>query len=507
MKFVIETPTRAYVTEYTEEDLAMLRKLLTYTNTAAAHLVKRHFNNKYWRQKNNATWSAHLEVIKLDVVKTLVYVDDKGPYVRPGSLSYLGTSISNPSNTENKIVYPKIKKIPWAKPLQFEPYPYQLESCDKLIDVKHGNVELTTGSGKSLVMLKIARETVMKCAIIAPSKSIFHELLEKFDHHFGKGKIGRFGDGKKVLGKQITICIGDSLVNVKKETPEWEFFSKLDGVIIDESHSVGAETLEEVCHGLFANVPYRLFLSATQTRGDGSEKLLQSIIGPTVHTLSTAEAVAGGYICPHEFRIIELESSNPNIMVSDPLEMKRIHFLENKNIAAFIAKLAKAEATTYRRQTLVLVQELNQIAMLLPKLLADGIPTAIAHSETRSDRLKLLGIPKANSAESVEAFNKGEAMVIIGSSCIAVGVNLFPVANCVNWVGGRSEIKTKQGAVGRAVRKQSSSPYQNPNAEKTKAIIWDFDVSDIHLLSDHLADRIEFYGESGSTIKTIKIRS
>jgi hypothetical protein len=40
----------------------------------------------------------------------------------------------------------------------------------------------------------------LKTAIIAPSKSIFNELLTKFEHHFGKGKVGAFGAGKKKLG-------------------------------------------------------------------------------------------------------------------------------------------------------------------------------------------------------------------------------------------------------------------------------------------------------------------
>lgn len=501
MKFSIETPTRAYVQEATPNEIEELKGLLTYTNTAAAHLVKRHYNNRNWRNTNVTSWSARLEELKKDVTQTLLFTDDQGLYIRPGSLSY----ILMPHTIENKVQYPKPKVIPWHKPLPFTLHPYQQDSVVALIkEYVNGpaNVELTTGSGKSAILLKVYRETGFKTVVIAPSKSIFNELIESFEHHFGKGKVGKFGDSKKVLGKNITIAIGDSICNVKPGTPEWDFFSTVQMFEADESHTWGAETLDQICHGVLANVPIRLFFSATQTRGDGAERLLQSIIGKTVHTLTTADAVAGGYICDHDFRVLQVESSHPGFASGDALEMKRIHFLGNKNIAAFIAKLANADALINKRQSLILVEELSQIAAIV-KLLK--VPVAYAHSEAKKDRLLELGLEKVDPAESVEAFNKGEVMVLVGTSCIATGTNIFPTHNTFNFVGGSSEIKTKQGSVGRSVRKMSSSPYKNPCAPKDKATIWDFNVSDVPLMVKHLKERIRFYKDSGTEIKFIKL--
>ncbi|NJO48084.1 MAG: hypothetical protein HC840_00045 [Leptolyngbyaceae cyanobacterium RM2_2_4] len=250
-------------------------------------------------------------------------------------------------------------------------------------------------------------------------------------------------------------------------------------------------------------------MSGTQTRGDGAEKLLQSIIGETVHTLTTKEAIAGGYICDHDFVIVDIESSNPNIQSADVLEMKRIHLLRNKNIAAFVSKLANAEATTYRRQTLVLVEELSQIAMLIPLL---NVPYAYAHSE--SSKLKLaelesnsgILLEKVDRADSVERFNKAEAMVLIGTSCIATGTNIFPCHNVINWVGGSSEIKTKQGAVGRAVRRSNQNPWADKCVDKPKARIWDFNVHDQFVLKKHLEERCLYYRDSGTEIRRIKLK-
>ena len=499
MQIIVESPSKAFV-KASGEELDCLRKQLSYVNTANQHQLMRHARNHWFKNSNLERWTNQYNELKASVHNCVMFSEMYEDYIRPGSISYLKDF---QLSITNNIKYPTPKKVAWEKPLPFELYYYQEETWKLLLEAKHGNAELCTGAGKSAILLKICRETGFPTAIIAPSKSIFNELLEKFEYHFGKKMVGRFGDGKKVLGKRFTICIGDSIANIKPGTEEWEFFSKLSMVCVDESHTWGADSLEQICHGVLADVPYRFFFSGTQTRGDGTAKLLQSIIGPTVYTLTTAQAVAGGFICPHDYTIIEVESSNPNYATPDILDMKRVHYLGNKNICAFYAKLANAMALSEKKQTLILVEELHQIASLV-KLLK--VPYAYAHSEKKPDRLRELGLEKVDSAESVEKFNKGEALVLIGTSCISVGTNIYPTHNTCNWQGGTSEIKTKQGAVGRSVRLGSQNPWASKCVPKTKATIWDADVTDICVMHAHLEDRVEFYTESGSEIKRIRLK-
>lgn len=499
MKLRIVSPTKAEFVG-SDQELSELKADLTYTNTAAQHLVKRHYQSVYFKRQNPDGWQQRLEELQKDVKHTLVFQEGKNFYIRPGSIPTLGVSVEN---VDNLINYPKPKAVAWHNKLPFALYDYQQDSVKKLIEEKHGNVELCTGAGKSAILLALCRETGFRTAIIAPSKSIFEELCEKFEHHFGKGMIGKFGNGKKVLGKRFTICIADSIANIVRGSKEWEFFSSLEAFAADESHTWGADSLDTICHGVLGAVPCRWFMSGTQTRGDGAEKLLFSIIGRTVHTLSTKEAIEGGFIGNHDFTIVSLESSNPSFYSKDALEMKRMHFLGNKNIAAFAAKLANASATTHRKQTLVLVEELSQIALLLPHL---KVPIAIAHAEKKKERLEELGMVKSDPTAAVEAFNKGEAMVLIGTSCISTGTNIFANHNTVNWVGGSSEIKTKQGAVGRSVRKWSANPWKDKIEPKEICKIYDFDVWDIQTMKNHLQHRISFYEDSGTPIKYIKLK-
>ena len=501
MKLVIENPTKAFIKESTTSEMDALTTYLTYNHIGNQHLYKRHLDNFWFRSKNPVRWEEQLEELKKKLKFTLIYEENGRKYIRPGSIPYLDKIVN--LDIENKVVYPKPKSIPWNKPLPFELYPYQQLGSELLLKEKHANVSFATGTGKTACILKLCKELGLKIAIITPSKSIFLEVLKLFEYHFGKSKVGTFGNGSKKIGKQFTICIGDSVVNIQPDTEEWTFFNSLDALIVDESHVLGSETLEEICHNVLSNIPYRFFFSATQTRGDGTLKLLQSVIGKTVHTLTTKEAVEKGYICTHDFTIIELESSNPNLSPKDALECKRVHFLRNRNIGAFIAKYCNTVCPATGQQVLVLVEELDQITLLASQL---TVPYVYAHAETKPARLAELGLEKVKTDEVIEQFNKHEASVLIATSVAHVGVNIYPVHTCFNWIGGTSEIKTKQAVVGRSVRKLSSSPYASKCAPKPKAAIFDFLVKDVELMKKHLSERLEYYKESGTAIKLLKIK-
>lgn len=501
MKLVITSPSIAYVYA-DDEELKLLRKKLTYTNTSVQHLIKRHHNNYLWKSRNLNSWQAHLDGLQQDLKKCLVFEDETGISIRPGSIPYLDPTVFN-LQIVNQIQYPALKKTPWKNPIPFKFHLEQDISWQNFIQERHANVSLCTGFGKSAILLMISHQMGLRTTIVVPSKSIFEELVEAFEFHFGKKYIGTFGAGKKKLDKKITIAIGDSLANIVPGTEEYDFFSNQDVLLVDESHEFAAESLEAVCHGVLANIPYRFFASATQMRNDGSGPLLQSIIGKTVCTLTTAEAVKKGYICPHDFRIVSLESSNPAFDQSDPLAQKRAHFLDNVNIASFSAKLANAMAAQ-GKGTLILVEELSQISLISSML---KVPFAVAHSEKRKERLEELKLTKVDNKESVKSFNKGEVKVLIGTSCIATGTNIFPCHNVVNWRGGSSPIRTKQGAVGRAVRHGRSNPWASKCAPKEKATIYDFNILDNYTMTRHLEARIECYLESGEDlIKYIRLK-
>lgn len=496
MRIEIKTPTKAYLNASPEE-MASVAKFLSYTNTSSQFQYKKHLKNRWWKQKDPDGWQFRANELKAEMSVCLLFKEDGKVCIRPGSIPYLIENFNDVTIEESsqyQSLFHKPRPYPWYKKIPFDLYPYQNESVKSLIEIRHGNVQLCTGAGKSAIILTIARNLGLKTVIAVPSQSIFSEMLEKFEHHLGKSSVGALGDGKKRLGKLFTVAISKSLTNLKPGTDEFKELSSAQVLLVDESHLWGASTLEEVCHGLFSNVPYRMFFSGTQTRGDGTEKLLQSIIGKTVASLTTDKAIQGGFICDHEFKIVSTKTTSPGYSSDDALAMKRRHFLHNDNIAKFIANLANSVYAARKEQTLVLVDEIDQIYRLIPLL---NVPYSCATGK----KIKDLG--NLDTDEAVEKFNKGEAKVLIGTSCISTGTNIFPTHHTVNWQGGTSEIKTKQGAVGRSVRKLEGSLYEKYHAPKKKAIVWDFDVVGVDIMKRHLKERIEYYSDSGTEIKVV----
>ena len=128
------------------------------------------------------------------------------------------------------------------------------------------------------------------------------------------------------------------------------------------------------------------------------------------------------------------------------------------------------------------------------------VPFAYVHSADKKKAAEF-GLEKVDLQDSVDKFNKGEAKVLIGTKAIATGTNIFPTFNVINWMGGSSEIVTKQGAMGRSTRKLELSKFKDLHKPKPCSMIFDFRVKGIPMLDKQLAKRVSFYQESGGEIR------
>lgn len=493
MKATIISPTKALIDFDSQEQMDAVVKLSTYRNNNIAYQLKLHKKRDWLKRKDPYGYDEKLKELESKQYNTLV----NGNIVNPGFLEYLSQKI--PIEIHNKITYPEIRPYPWKSKPHFDPYDYQDISIKKLIEAKHGNISLPTGCGKSLVLLSIAQKMGLRTVVVTPSKSIFNELLDEFTERLGKRYVGGYGDGKKDIKKPITIAIGKSLTMLKPGSEAEEFFKDKQLMLVDESHTFAAEQLNEVSHGVLADVPYRMFVSATQTRTDGTEKLLYSIIGKNVYTKDLKSAIDEGYLCPLRFFIVNTFSPSTRY-IPDAIACKREHFLYNPNIADIAAKVANASYASLKESTLILVDELEQIKMLTKRL---KVPYAYAHSAAKKQAAQF-GLDKVKNKEQVLRFNNGEVKVLIGTSCISTGTNIFPTHNTINWVGGSSEIATKQGAMGRSTRRLEKSKFADLHPPKKYSKIWDFSVTKQPKLENQLKTRIKYYTESGGEVKYCK---
>jgi hypothetical protein len=82
---------------------------------------------------------------------------------------------------------------------------------------------------------------------------------------------------------------------------------------------------------------------------------------------------------------------------------------------------------------------------------------------------------------------------------------MYPTHNTCNWMGGSSEIITKQGPMGRSTRWMKEK-YSQYHKEKTHSKVWDVFVVDQknRILENMFKKRISFYQETGEPIRFIK---
>jgi len=488
--FKITEPTVAEIYNY-QDILPELRKQLTYKDLTATYALNKHKTKDWLKRKDPVFFEEETSRLQQEIYKNLFFQKNGKLCTYPGVLPYL----TIPYKVENLVEYPKLKAMPWAKPIPFEPYFYQNQSMEELLNIKHGHVSLPTGAGKTLILMMLARNSGLRTVISTPSQSIFSELLEQFEKHLGKGRVGAYGDGKKDLKKNITIAINKSLSMVKEGSEAWEFFSNKQMLLIDESHQMAAEELSRTAYGVLKDIPYRMFLSGTQVRSDGKQILLNSIIGPCVLEMSIKEAMDKKFLCPLKFKIIKTYTPSKKY-ITDPVECKREHFLRNPNISDLVAKLANANWNVKSESTLILVEELSQISSLVSKI---SVPFTYVHSASKKES-EANGINKVDVQDEIERFNNGEVKVLIGTKCIFTGVNFYPTHNSINWAGGSSEVVTKQGVMGRSTRKLENSPYKDKHKAKPFTTVFDFDVTNNTILNKQLQKRIQFYEETGETV-------
>lgn len=509
MKILTTSPTKALIESATDLEMAELRRQLTYTNTSLSFQISKLMKHRWFRQNHPKAWQEKVDDLKSRMKQTLVFKDGDGKtFIRPGSIKYLSNM---QIQVENRINYPESKLIAWGKKPPFEPYSYQTEAVGRLISEKHGAVSLPTGSGKSLILQLLTKNLGLQTAVIVPTKGIFLEVLEDFERAFGKNKVGAFGNGKKDIKKQITVCIAKSISMIKPGSDEEAFFKAKQVLIADEAHLFASTELEKICHNYLASAPYRFFLSGTQTRGDGSVPLLQSITGPIVYEMTTKDGIEFGSLSPLEFRIVSVDPGKKGYDTSDAAKMKSTHLLYNENVINKAAEIANNMAKL-GENTLILVEEIEQISLLIKKL---KVPYVYTHGNTtKIEDLKKMGLDKTDLRESLEKFHKkiDGTMVLIGTENISIGVNTF-AHNGINLQGGASEIGTKQGIIGRMVRITQKSKFSEFHKEKKTGRIWDFRIKshmsskgemvDYSLMEKHLQKRIGFYKETGGKIMEV----
>lgn len=552
MKFLAVSPSISKVVDPSLKEF-LLKSPIKDRNESVVYRLGQIRNNMKIASINGNNWYFNKllkeeEELKRAMFRPISWEESGEAYIRTGYIPYLDESIKLLKDKEEGIEYgyslPKPRPYPYAKPLQFKPYEYQTKAVELLLQHRHATVESATGTGKTLIIIMLAQKLGLKTLVITPFVSIFEQMLKEFEYYFGKSAVGTYGGGKKKNpNANFIVAVSDSIANVDKDHPDYEYFKRFEVAIFDEAHTLSAETLEAMAFVPLEHVPYRYFLTGTHTRPDGLNRLLEAITGPVVMRYKTKDAVADGYICPFKVKVVDVESSFEGyVNTKDAMAIKRAHFLYNYNIAKLIAETVYHNIIKddKKRSALVLVSETRQVYLLYHALNSimsgsnksvfdvlavatattnkESVVRAMMPDETRKRLSRKKGsalisivkdsnllseeewkfidfVEKSDIESAVEDFNLGKKRVLIGTTAISTGVNIFPTHFTFNWQGGSSEIACKQGAIGRSVRRLELSKYKDYHDPKPFSLIVDFNVLNQPVLYSMLKKRLQYYEE------------
>ena len=152
-----------------------------------------------------------------------------------------------------------------------------------------GVIVAPPGSGKTIVALKIISEKQQPTLIIVHRKQLVEQWIERIETFLGipKTEIGKIGQGKNKVGKQITVATIQSL-SKELDKPESENLSTVFGtIIVDECHHIPAETFRNTITKL--QTFYLYGLTATPFRKYNDGKLIFIHLGDVIAEIKSSE--------------------------------------------------------------------------------------------------------------------------------------------------------------------------------------------------------------------------
>lgn len=495
----------AFITLPEQHDNPKLVSFLSFKDKGVQYQIRRLKQNAKRWQIDPTKLAEKLDALKEKEIRTMVWLDEQGETVTYAGMYYdLQKFFGFPMEKPEAWSREDFPIVSWHKK-PFEMRQYQKDAVNVFMANPHCAIELPTGSGKSLVITNLLKKRAVKTLIVTPFKEITVQLRESLEDAFGKKMVGQYGAGRKVYDKTFTVSTAASLASLKRileneDTPEkkraetqaiWDELSQCEALIFDESHTVPADTFEDVCvNGVGRNASYRSFLSATQTRTDGSELLLKGITGPVLYRKTFSDLVEEGYLKRVDPCIVRVSAcAHPT---SEPKEELRQNFYRNPHAAKAIAKLAEKCVNVTGRQTVILIEEYSQFLLLrnfmtVPFEFAHGTATKAVKEQLPEE------FWESNPKELVRLFNEGKLPCLIGTTAISTGVDIRPTGAIIYAQGGKSEIKLKQG-IGRGTR---------PVAHKN-LLVFDFDVIGSPILENQCRYREEIYEKlTGCKVKRL----
>src|ERR671931_410258 len=219
---------------------------------------------------------------------------------------------------------PAFTPLPLVPALEMTPYPHQRAALAAWLAAgRRGVVVLPTGAGKTYPAQLALQATQQSTLIVVPTLDLMHQWYAHLLAAFPDAPVGLLGGGSHD-DTAVLVATYDSAAIYAEALG-----NKYALVVFDECHHLPSEFTRVIAE--YSLAPYRLGLTATPERSDGTHADLQALIGPEVYRTSAA-ALAGTVLAPHRVVRLTVRLSPRERQHYEALLATRNRFLEQCGI-------------------------------------------------------------------------------------------------------------------------------------------------------------------------------
>ena len=208
---------------------------------------------------------------------------------------------------------------------QFEPYPHQAEALQAWKQAKRqGVVVLPTAAGKTYLAQLAMEATPRTTLIVVPTLDLMHQWYAQIEQAFPNAEVGLLGGGSHDRTPILIATYNSAAIHAESLGNRYAL------QIFDECHHLPTDFFKVIAE--YAISPYRLGLTATPERSDGTHRHLDTLIGKIVYR-KTPEELSGKALADHKIVQMRVKLSDSEQKEYDNAIATRNQFLRDSNIS------------------------------------------------------------------------------------------------------------------------------------------------------------------------------
>ena len=208
---------------------------------------------------------------------------------------------------------------------KFEPYPHQAEALQAWKQSgRQGVVVLPTAAGKTYLAQLAMEATPRTTLIVVPTLDLMHQWYAQIERAFPNAEVGLLGGGSRDRTPILIATYNSAAIHAETLGNRYAL------QIFDECHHLPTDFFKVIAE--YAISPYRLGLTATPERSDGTHRHLDTLIGKIVYR-KTPEELSGAALADHKIVQMRVRLSDIEQKEYDRAIAIRNQFLRDSNIS------------------------------------------------------------------------------------------------------------------------------------------------------------------------------